>query len=201
MKKRSKQKQKNQKQMLTIIGAIVLLIVGISVAYAALSSTLNITTGSVTQGTMSWEVGFLPGTVEAAVGGTSDTGRSCGDATATASTVTIANSTLSKPDDSCTYQLTIKNTGTLDAVLTNVTPVHPTSTTCTDSGASMECGNLTYKLSTDVAGTTLLPLNGTIAKSTGSKTVYLIVKYTGTEINSTAIEQAAGGFTLVYSQK
>jgi len=201
MKKRSKQKQKNQKQMLTIVGAIVLLIVGISIAYAALSSTLNITTGSVTQGSMSWSVGFQPGTVEATVGGTSDTGRSCGDATVTANTVTVANSTLSKPDDSCTYQLAIKNTGTLDAVLTTITPVHPASTTCTDSGASMVCGNLTYKLSTDAAGTTLLPLNGTLAKTTGSQTVYLIVKYTGTEINSTAVEQSAGGFTLVYTQK
>ena len=201
MKKRTKKKQKNQKQMLTIIGAIVLLIVGISVAYAALSSTLNISTGNVTQNTLSWNVGFQTGTVEGTEGGTSSTGMSCGEATVTANSVTIASSSLSKPDDSCTYQLAIKNTGGLDAQLTTITPVHPTSTTCTDSGASMVCGNLTYKLSTDAAGTTLLPLNGTLAKTNGSQTVYLIVEYTGTEVNDTVIEQSAGGFTLVYTQK
>ena len=191
----------NIKNLKTILIAVVVGVLGVTIAYAALSSTLNITTNSITQSTLSWNVGFQTGTVEATAGGTSDTGRSCGNATVTATSVTVGNTTLSKPDDSCTYQLTIKNTGTIDAILSSINVIEPTSNTCTVSGASMVCGNLTYKLSTDVAGTTLLPLNGTIAKSTGSQTVYLIVKYTGTEINSTAIEQAAGGFTLVYSQK
>lgn len=201
MKKRTKQKQKNQKQMLTIIGAIVLLIIGVSVAYAALSSTLNISTGNVTQSTLSWEVGFEPGSVTATVGGTSSTGRSCGTATVTANSVIVGASALSKPDDSCTYQLTIKNTGGIDAKLTTITPVAPNSTSCTNSGASMVCGNLTYKLATDAAGTSLLALNSSLEKSVGTQTVYLIVKYTGTEVSTSTVEQNSGGFTLVYSQE
>lgn len=201
MKKRTKAKQQSQKQMFTIVGVVVLVIVLLSVAYAALSSTLNISFGNVTQSTMSWDVGFEPGTVSPTVGGTSDTGRSCGSATVTANSVTVGTSALSKPDDSCTYKLTIKNTGSVDAELTTITPVVPTATSCIRDGASMECGNLTYKLATDATGNTLLPLNSTLVNSTGTLDVYLIVKYTGSSVNETAVEQSAGGFTLVYNQK
>ena len=201
MKKRTKSQKKNQKQLLTIVGAVVLLIVGISVVYAALSSTLNITVGSVTQSEMSWNVAFQTGTVNATPGGTSETGRVCGAATVTADTVTVANTTLSKPEDSCTYALTVKNTGSLDATLATITPVHPGSTSCTNSGASMVCGNITYKLTTDAAGTTLLTTGGTLAKTNGTLPVYLVIKYTGATTNTSEVVQTAGGFTLVYNQK
>ena len=201
MKKRTKSQKKNQKQLLTIVGAVVLLIVGISVVYAALSSTLSITTGSVTQSEMSWNVAFQTGTVNATPGGTSATGRVCGAATVTADTVTVANTTLSKPEDSCTYALTVKNTGSLDATLATITPVHPGSTSCTNSGASMVCGNITYKLTTDAAGTTLLTTGGTLAKTNGTLPVYLVIKYTGATTNTSEVVQTAGGFTLVYNQK
>ena len=201
MKKRTKSQKKNQKQLLTIVGAVVLLIVGISVVYAALSSTLSITTGSVTQSEMSWNVAFQTGTVNATPGGTSETGRVCGAATVTADTVTVANTTLSKPEDSCTYALTVKNTGSLDATLATITPVHPGSTSCTNSGASMVCGNITYKLTTDAAGTTLLTTGGTLAKTNGTLPVYLVIKYTGATTNTSEVVQTAGGFTLVYNQK
>lgn len=201
MKKRTKTQKKNQKQLLTIVGAVVLLIVGISVVYAALSSTLSITTGSVTQSEMSWNVAFQTGTVNATPGGTSGTGRVCGAATVTADTVTVAATTLSKPEDSCTYALTVKNTGSLDATLATITPVHPGSTSCTNSGASMVCGNITYKLTTDAAGTTLLTTGGTLAKTNGTLPVYLVIKYTGATTNTSEVVQTAGGFTLVYNQK
>ncbi|MBR1386575.1 MAG: hypothetical protein IJ568_07070 [Bacilli bacterium] len=201
MKKRTKSQKKNQKQLLTIVGAVVLLIVGISVVYAALSTTLNITVGSVTQSQMSWNVAFQTGTVNATAGGTSATGRSCGAATVTADTVSVASTTLSKPDDSCTYALNIKNTGSIDATLATITPVAPGSTSCTNSGASMVCGNITYKLTTDSAGSTLLTTGGTLAKTNGTLPVYLVIKYTGSTPSSTAVEQSSGGFTLVYNQK
>ena len=201
MKKRTKSQKKNQKQLLTIVGAVVLLIVGISVVYAALSTTLNITVGSVTQSQMSWNVAFQTGTVNATAGGTSATGRSCGAATVTADTVSVASTTLSKPDDSCTYALNIKNTGSIDATLATITPVAPGETSCTNSGASMVCGNITYKLTTDAAGSTLLTTGGTLAKTNGTLPVYLVIKYTGSTPSSTAVEQSSGGFTLVYNQK
>ena len=94
-----------------LLGVLIVGLVSMTVAYAALSATLNITINKVTQNAVTWNVAFATGTVTPTVGGTGDVGRSCGNATVTATTVTVSNTTLSKPDDSCTYQLTIKNNG------------------------------------------------------------------------------------------
>lgn len=204
-KTRTVKAKKDSKKLLSIVGAVLLVLVGVTVAYAALSATLSITINKVTQSGMEWNVAFETGNVTATEGGTSATGRSCGTATATASTVTVADTTLSKPGDSCTYALTIKNTGGIDATLATITPNQPTGATCTTSGASMVCGaqnkELTYKLTTDAAGTTLLTTGGPVlAAQTGTLPVYLVIEYTGTQTNSTAVEQTSGGFTLVYNQ-
>ena len=128
--------------MLLLIVAV--LLVGVTVAYAALSATLNVTVNKVTQNAGSFSVVFNnTGSSVAAttVGGTSATGRSCGTATITASSVTISDTQLSKPDDSCQYTLVLKNTGTITAKLVSITPTNPSGTTCsTSSGARMICG-------------------------------------------------------------
>ena len=190
----------SQKSMAIVVGALLVVIVGISVAYAAMSSSLTINATNVTQSSISWNVGFQSGSVTPVAGGSGDTGRSCGTATVTSSSVTVANTTLSKPDDSCTYALVIKNTGGIDAKLGSITPKSPDSTSCTNSNASMVCGNITYKLTTDSTGENLLTANTTIPKTNGTQNVYLVVKYTGTELVSSNITQANGGFTLVYNQ-
>ena len=197
---RPKKTKISKEKVSIVVLLLVVAVFGISVVYAALSSTLSVTTGTVTQSTLSWSVGFNPGTVTGTAGGTSATGRSCGNATVTATTVTVADTTLSKPDDSCTYALVIKNTGGIDATLSNITAVSPTSVSCTNSGASMVCGNITYKLTTDPAGQTLLATGGTLAKTSGTRTIYLVVKFTGSSMVSSAITHNNGGFTLVYSQ-
>ena len=192
---------KNKKGTYIIIGILCVMVVGLSVAFAALSTTLNITFGKVTQTALTWAVAFdTTGSPKAATeGGTSATGRTCGTATITANTVTIADSELSKPGDKCTWNLTVKNTGTIDANLATITEKKPTSTTCTGSGAQIVCGNITYKLTTD--GSTLITTNTTVAKSTGTLAMKLVAEYTGTGVNSTAIVQNGAGFTLVFNQK
>ena len=188
--------------------AVIAAVCGVGIAYAALSTTLTITTNKVTQNALTWNVAFTTGTVNATVGGTGSAGRSCGAATVTANSVTVADTTLSKPGDSCTYALTIKNTGGIDAKLGTLTGTKPTDqgVTCTvnnastSAGASMVCGNLTYKITTDAAGNTPLKTNTTIAKTSGSQAVYLIVSYTGTELNTSAVTQTGGKFTFTYNQ-
>ena len=198
-------KKMNKQTLLSIIYVMVVVLAGVSVAYAALSSTLTVTTNKITQSALTWNVGFQTGTVTPIEGGTSNEGRTCGAATVTASSVTIAQTTLSKPGDSCTYELTIKNTGSIDATLATITPVTPSSTSCTNSGASMVCGSagheITYKLTTDSTGDTLLTNGGTLAKSTGTQIVYLVVKYTGSQTGSSDEVHNNGGFTLIYNQK
>lgn len=186
-----------------LVGAV-LMIVGISVAFAAMSTALQITTNSVVQQTNSWNIGFVTGTVTGTAGGTSATGRSCGNATVTASSVSVAATNLSKPDDSCTYTLQIKNNGTIAGTLANIQPTNPTGTnvTCgTSSGATMVCGNITYKLTTDAAGSTALntTTNATLSAS-ATRTIYLVVKFTGTAPTSSQITQSGAKFTLTYNQ-
>jgi hypothetical protein len=186
-----------------LVGAV-LMIVGISVAFAAMSTALQITTNSVVQQTQSWNIGFVTGTVNGTAGGTSATGRSCGAATVTASSVSVAATNLSKPDDSCTYTLQIKNNGTIAGTLGNIQPTNPTGTnvTCgTSSGATMVCGNITYKLTTDAAGSTVLntTTNATLNAS-ATRTIYLVVKFTGTAPTSSQITQSGAKFTLTYNQ-
>ena len=200
MRRRKKQKLK----FLLLISAIILASIGI--AYAALSTTLTITMNKVTQNALTWNVAFNTGSVTGTASGTSDTGLSCGTATAAATAITVADTTLSKPGDKCTYAFTIKNTGGIAAKLGTLVPTKPSSITCTTQnastsvGAQMVCGNLTYKITTDSAGSTPLKTGTTIAASTGTQAVYLIVSYTGTDINSSDVTQSGGKFTFTYNQ-
>ena len=199
MKKVSRKKKQGIKNTKVLVVAMIAVVLFIGVAYAALSATLTLTTSSVNSTGISWNVGFTPGTVNATKGGTSTNDVTCGTATVTANSVSVASTTLSKPDDSCTYALIIKNTGDIDAILGSVTPSSPSSTSCTTSGASMTCGNITYSLATSNSGTPLLATNTTLVKTTGTLNVYLIIKYTGTTVGD-EISQANGKFTLVYNQ-
>lgn len=148
-----------------IIFTLVISLGCLTLAYAVLSATLNISFGNVTQNAITWDVGFEGTTVEGVSGGTSDTGRSCGIASITSNTVTLATTSLSKPGDKCTYPLKIKNNGGIVAELTAITPRSPTDTSCTANGSSMICGNITYKLTNDTEGTTPLSLNTTLGKT------------------------------------
>lgn len=199
--------KKNSK--LTTFLIVLCFMVGVlSVAFAALSTTLNINFSKVTQTAQTWDVGFdITGssngtsiTVNGSTGGTSTTGRSCGAATVSKESVTIANTSLSKPGDKCTWNLTIKNGGTISAKLSNITSTKPTesSVTCTGSGASLVCGNITYKLATNTSGT-LLTKDSVLAGGS-SLPVYLIAQYTGSNVNNSSIEQTGTKFTLTYSQ-
>lgn len=197
--------RKGRRNLQVLLVGAILMVVGISVAFAALSTALNITTNSVTSlgsPDISWNIGFTGTSATATVGGTSATGRSCGTATITATSVTVGATTLSKPDDSCTYTLTIKNSGTITGTLASITPTKPTGTnvTCgTASGSTMVCGNITYKLTTDSTGSTALTTGGQLAAN-GTRTIYLVIKYTGSSLNSSAVTQSSGSFAITYNQ-
>ena len=194
---------KQRNSIYVTLVAVLISIIGVTVAYAALSTSLTITTGKVTQNAMTWNVAFdtTSTTVAATAAGTSATGRTCGDATVGAQSVTIADTTLSKPGDACTWALTIKNTGDIVAALTSATGTVPSGITCgTNTTGKMVCGNITYTLSTDAAGSTLIATGSTIA-SKSTQAVYLKAEYTGADVNATAVTQTGAKFTLLYGQK
>lgn len=175
-------------------------VLGIVVAYATLSTTLNISFSSISQNALTWNVGFQGSSATGTAAGTSSTGRSCGNATITSNSVSVAATTLSKPGDKCTYTLTIKNSGGIAALLSSITPTAPTSTTCgTLSGATMVCGNITYKLTSDSGGSNAIATNTTLAIG-GTSTVYLVASYTGENLNSSNVTQSGAKFVLNYAQ-
>ncbi len=185
-----------RKSLFVIVTILAVAVLGLSIAYAALSSTLTARFGSVSQTPQTWSVGFQPGTAA----GSSVGGVECGNATVTENQASVGNLMLSKPNDKCTYQLTIKNTGSITAQLDRITPTSPSGATCTSEGAQMVCGDITYKITTDESGTTLLTPGGTLAASTGTLTVYLIATYSGTEVHDVSSTQSGASFTIVYEQ-
>ena len=191
------QKKQNLKFVLLVAAVLVL---GMGIAFAALSTTLTITFNNVTQNALTWNVAFQGSSATATADGTSATGRSCGTATITASSVTVADTTLSKPGDKCTYTLTVKNSGTVDANLATITPTAPTSTACSiATSGNLVCGNITYKLTSDSSGSTLLPTGTTLAAG-ASQTIYLIAMYNADTLQSTAVTQSGAKFSLNYTQ-
>ena len=188
---------KNNQSLHLVLAVALVLLVGVSIAYAALSATLNITYSKITQSAISWNVGFQTGTVTGTKTGSS--GAVCGDATVTANTATVADTTLATLHDKCVYKLKIKNTGSVDAVLSSISAKTPTSMSCNTSTTSqMVCSNVTYKLTIDQNGQSLLGTENVLPAESGAMDVYLIVEYTGTD--SSASTQNSGGFTLNYAQ-
>ena len=189
----------NTKQTMIIVAVLCAMLFGLSIAYAALSATVNITFGNVTQNNLSWNVGFETGTTTTIVN--SSPSATCGEATTTSNTVSIDNTILSTLHDKCVYKMKIKNTGSIDAILESITARVPSGVSCdTTTTSQMVCGNITYKLTSDQTGSSLLNVNNVIGASTGELDVYLSVEYTGTTVGQDSA-QSSGGFTFNYIQK
>lgn len=191
--------RKTNKQTMIIVTILCAMLFGLAVAYAALSATVNVTFGKVIQNALTWNVGFESGTTTATPSGSANV--VCGEATTTANTVTIANTTLTTLHDKCLYKLKIENTGSIDALLQSISPRVPTSMSCnTTTTSQMVCDNVTYKLTSDAEGLALLDVNNVLSANTGTLDVYLSVEYTGTT-TGIANQQSTGGFTFNYVQK
>lgn len=189
----------NNKGVFIIISTLCVAVIALTIAYAALSSTLRINFGNITQSEQSWSVAFIGSEVDGVASGSSQTGLTCGKASISADQVTVSNTTISKPGDKCVYSLSIKNNGSINAVLQTISNVKPSGITCTESVASMVCGNITYKLATDSNGSTLLS-NNTALNASDTLSVYLVVEYTGVNVSSSSEVQNGAGFSLLYNQ-
>lgn len=203
-------KRLNESNLKIVLIITLLLLMSVSIAYALMQTTLYITFSNVKQDALKWEVVFegptaTPTEITPTVLGTSDTGRVCGKANVTSTRISLNDITLSKPSDGCIYEITVKNKGTIDAQLATITAKNPASTSCTGTGPKIECGNITYKLTTDFSGNTLLPIRDndktTVTKNNGTKTIYLHVNFNKeSEISTTAVTQTGAEFSLLYEQ-
>ncbi len=118
-----------EKEVKTIaIIAIVVAVVGISIAYAAMTTTLKIT-GRANMNSANWNIEFQSLTAE-----------KTGDAVYTAPTLAATSLsnysvTLTKPGDSVTFKFKLANTGNIDAKLKTITKGKPV---CIGTGESAD---------------------------------------------------------------
>ena len=144
----------------------------------------------------SWNVGFKKGSVQELYGKAY-----CSSALASNTSVSLGDIILSNRGDACIYEFTIRNTGSVDAILSDLAAQSPNETPCASNNSIMICNNLTYSLTTDPEGYYPVEMNEIIKKTNGSMKVYFTVRYTGdTEFEQDDV-QSNGGFTLIFKQK
>lgn len=102
-----------------VIIALILGIIGLSIAFAAMSSTLKINTFS-SYGGHEWSINFA----------NNDYGSTTGSAIAgsiylKSTSIVIMNAKLNKPGDSVTYTFDVVNNGIIDAELSSITNLSP----------------------------------------------------------------------------
>ena len=185
------------------IVALLIAVVGLTVGYAAYSSTLTIN-GTANVDPASWKVNFGYKT------GDSLTGTKTGHATETTAptladtTISGFDVTLKAPGDSVTYNFLIKNSGTLNARLANFTMGTLTCAPNEGSNISPEdatklCGELKYTL-TYAGGSTIT--TDEILKPNNSKELELKLEWPSASTLSVSddVKVTIGETTFVYEQ-
>ena len=193
----------NRKKMFAILLVLLVLVVGISIAYSTLSKSLTVTYSSVKQVGQTWNVGFDTTTspVSATTATVSNKDFSCNTATVTATTVTVGNISLSAPGDKCTWPLTIKNNGTIDAYISTFQFVTPNLTCTTDNKYGVAvCDPIKYRITTDADGNNTLSYN-TIIRAGASLQVYLSARYNLTDSLGSGGTQTGVQIKAVFTQK
>ena len=205
-------KRNRRNNLIITLSILMVLVVGITIVYAAVSASLKVTTSNVTQNVASWNVGFGPGTVKGSASnyiGSSANSVSCGDATINANSISVGEVKLTKPGDLCTWTVTIKNTGTIAAKLTSIEKKDPSGATCTMSGnaAMYNCGDIRYFLENPVGTKATVQRSarlsvGDIIEPGGSISVSLeaYIPDTITTVSSTTKTQSGFTYTFVWSQ-
>lgn len=195
--------EKERGAKIIAIVALLIAVVGLTVGYAAYSSTLTIN-GTATVDPASWKVNFgyktgnsLTGTINGHA--TENTAPTLAD-----TTISGFDVTLKAPGDSVTYNFLIKNSGTLNAKLANFTMGTLTCAPNASSSISQEdatelCGELKYTL-TYADGSTIT--TDTTLDAGGSKELVLKLEWPSTSTLSVSddVKVTIGTTTFVYQQ-
>lgn len=195
--------EKERGAKIIAIVALLIAVVGLTVGYAAYSSTLTIN-GNANVDPASWKVNFgyktgdsLTGTINGHA--TENTAPTLAD-----TTISGFDVTLKAPGDSVTYNFLIKNSGTLNARLANFTM--GTLTCAPNEGSSISpenatklCGELKYTL-TYAGGSTIT--TGEILNPNNSKELELKLEWPSASTLSVSddVKVTIGTTTFVYEQ-
>jgi hypothetical protein len=213
--------QKDRGGRLLAIVAICIAVAGLSIAYAALSSTLTIN-GTATVTPASWGVEFVTTSLSSpttANGGLTGAASITTTPTITTTSITGYDLGLTKPGDSVTYTFDVHNKGTIDAKITDFSFLTPTYTaTATGDPGTADVAlvtenlkmTLTYNTATTAAQTgTIIAADAAVAKDQILKagqtiTLKLVVSYdmakASTALPSDKVTVSNYGATIVYGQ-
>lgn len=197
--------EKERKVKVLSLAALIVAVLGLTVAFAALSQTLTINgTAKIEKAT--WDIHF---------NNLSEAQKTGGAEVVTAPTIQ-ENSTviktfdlkLTKPGDSVKYTFDVVNAGSIDATLSSVVPA-TLKPTCTGSGASADtdattvCDGLTYKLTYTDSGEAVKATDELPKNSTKNLTLELSFDITknGSLTIANDVEISALDITLNYVQK
>lgn len=195
--------EKQRSTKIIAIAALIVAITGISVAFAAMSTTLNIN-GTAEMNTAEWDIHFENLTVETSLG---EAGFQTAPTIQSLTTIGNYEAKVTKPGDQVSFTFDVINAGSIDAKLDQllINSVAGGTPTCTGkdattgvSDATIVCGNLTYSL-TYVSDDTNVAANNTLAKGT-TKRMRVTLKYTGSTLPANDVEITGLGITLTYAQ-
>ena len=194
-------KRRNYNLLFLVIVVLSIGLLGLSVAYAALSTSISTQFGTIRQSAMTWDVAFNTGTI---TGTASNSTVKCDKGNAQNTTISGMKVTFNAPGDKCSYAFQVRNNGTIGARISSITPKKPNSS-CTTSVSTMVCGNITYRLRYNSATSTTQPAVGdVIAAKSGStattRIIYLTVEYTGATAATSDFSQSGFGYTINYAQ-
>ena len=106
----------SRKTKIIIIACLCVAVLGLSIGYALLSTRLNIT-GTAKVPANTWDVVFLENEIQ-----TTKTGMAkCDKGTIEGTSISGMSVEFTKPGDSCTFNIPVKNTGNISAKLVDVT--------------------------------------------------------------------------------
>ena len=176
--------------------ALVVAILGISVAFAAMNQTLNIN-GTANFNPATWNVKFASLSQPVLVGNAM---------VSTPPTITetrigdfVVN--LTSPNDSVTYTFSVKNDGTMNASLSTFTVPTPTcvgsSLVTGDVDANIVCSNIYYTVTYEDGS---IINNGDLLLSGEEKKLKLTIGYTGTTLPSAPVNIKGLDISFIYTQ-
>jgi len=180
-------------------GALVIAIIGLTVGFAAMSTTLQIT-GTAEMNPATWDIRFGNLSAPTIVGGATVL------QSPTLSNTMISNFRLSltKPGDSVTYTFDVTNLGNIDAELSSITPLAPT---CVGTGAAatadatLVCNNIAYTLTYTANGAPVQASDTLNAGQTRNMTLRLVYSSTATQLPAALVNINSLDITKVYVQR
>lgn len=181
---------------LIVLVGLIIGVVGITVVFAAIQSTLNITGTAVMQ-TASWEVKFANLSEPILTGSASVTT----PPTLSNTSIGTFNAIITKPGDSVAYTFDVTNTGSINAVIgTYVKAATPTCTgvsaTLAVEDAAIVCGALTYTLKYTTGGVAVAQNDTLTAGQT--KNMTLTLSYGGESLPSDDVNITDLNITMIY---